>query len=195
MLNALYQNSLETMEYLNSVLPKGSTVLWSGVVDGRILYGGMHDKIHPLGEMFGNVRYRDLYDYLNCLEISPCYGWLTSDKNLREASSARAREQTMALKTLLRDYPDEHWLNINNLFYEFDMVQLVGEWLDNGGKAISDVIDPTDGFHPSQAGMALQAKYMWKLLLEGKDDVIGKRNPFNDEIMIRFVQADGDPNE
>ena len=114
---------------------------------------------------------------------------------MREASSKRAREQTKALKRLLKDYPDSVWNNIQNLFYEFDMVKIGEKWLNNGGKAISDVIDPTDGFHPSQAGMSLQAEYMWELLLKGKEHIIGKRNPWNDEIKIKFIQKDGDPNE
>ena len=97
---AFYDHMLTTMQHLDSVLPQGSTVFWSGEVDGRILYGGMHDKTHPLGEMYQNVRYKDLYDYLNCLEISPCMGWLTTNGTLREATSKRAREQTLSMKAV-----------------------------------------------------------------------------------------------
>ena len=44
-------------------------------------------RIHPLGVLNSDVQYKDLYDYLNCLEISPCTGWMNSNETLRDLTS------------------------------------------------------------------------------------------------------------
>jgi ferredoxin len=44
-----YDNVVIAMNYLDTVLPKGSHVLFMGLADGRVLYESMHDRIHPLG--------------------------------------------------------------------------------------------------------------------------------------------------
>ena len=48
----------------------------TGLADGRILYNTLHNKEHPIG----NITYSTLYDFLNCLEISPCWGWCNSNE-------------------------------------------------------------------------------------------------------------------
>jgi hypothetical protein len=53
-----------------------------GLADGRILYETMHARIHPIGEPKGDVTYTALYDFLNCLEISPCACPPISDSNV-----------------------------------------------------------------------------------------------------------------
>ena len=44
-------------------------------------------RIHPLGSLNSDVRYEDLYAYLNCLEISPCRGWMNKNATLRDLTS------------------------------------------------------------------------------------------------------------
>ena len=46
-----------------------------GLGDGSLLYDNLHADIHPL-----NVKYESVYNFLNCLEISPCWGWLNSNE-------------------------------------------------------------------------------------------------------------------
>lgn len=41
----------------------------TGLVDGRVLYHYMHERIHPAGELHQDVTYRDMYDYLACLLV------------------------------------------------------------------------------------------------------------------------------
>ena len=38
----------------------------------------MHNRTHPLG-----ITYEAMYDYLNCLGISPCAGWMNSNATIR----------------------------------------------------------------------------------------------------------------
>jgi len=40
----------------------------------------MHARIHPIGSTRNDVTYKALYDYLNCLSISPCRGWMNSNE-------------------------------------------------------------------------------------------------------------------
>jgi acyloxyacyl hydrolase len=84
------QNFVDTVMSLDSRLPKGTKAVMIGLVDGRILYDSMHDRIHPIGSTNQDVTYGTFYDYLNCLEISPCAGWMNSNKTIRDATSATA---------------------------------------------------------------------------------------------------------
>lgn len=49
-----------------------------GLADGDLLFDYLHNATHPLG-----VTYADVYDFLNCLEISPCWGWLNTNDTVR----------------------------------------------------------------------------------------------------------------
>lgn len=44
-------------------------------------------RYHPLGELNQDVKYKDVYTYLNCLQISPCTGWMNSNATLRDLTS------------------------------------------------------------------------------------------------------------
>ena len=46
------------------------------------------------------------------------------------------------------------------------------------------VIDPVDGFHPSQIGQALQDQVFWEQIMRGRPETFGEENPFN-ELIIR----------
>ena len=58
----------------DKILPSGSHVIMTGLADGRVLWDFMSQRIHPLGEYRSDVTYEDVYEYLNCLQISPCHG-------------------------------------------------------------------------------------------------------------------------
>lgn len=91
-----HDNFLKTVMDLDSRLPKGTKVVMIGLVDGRILYDSMHDLIHPLGSTNQDITYSHFYDYLNCLEVSPCAGWMNSNETIRDnlsAISAAMRDQ------------------------------------------------------------------------------------------------------
>lgn len=70
------RNVVAALRFLDTRLPAGSHVALSGLADGRILYESVHSRYHPLGELNRDVTYASLYDWLNCLQISPCYGWM-----------------------------------------------------------------------------------------------------------------------
>lgn len=68
-------------------LPKGSHVFATGLADGRVLFDTLKDKIHPIGDWRQDITYPDIYNYLNCLESSPCSGWMTTNETLRNFTS------------------------------------------------------------------------------------------------------------
>ena len=180
-----YSSTKNTLEYLDDMLPAGSSVLISGLVDGRVLWGIMNNLIHPIGRLNNDVRYRDLYGYLECLEVSPCMGWLTGNSTLRDLSSERARELTMAAKQIVNDYPV--WKNFKTYYYDFDVLRIAQKWMLAGEGVLADMIDPVDGFHPSQTGMALQAEFMWdEIMMPNVVEMLGEKNPYNDQIIEKF---------
>ena len=73
----------EILEHLDTTLPKGSNLIMTGLADGSILWDLLDGRIHPLGHFRQDVEYGDIYGYLNCLQVSPCHGWMTDDADLR----------------------------------------------------------------------------------------------------------------
>lgn len=49
--DSFYESSLNTLKMLDKQLPAGSFVTMMGLVDGRVLFNAMHDRIHPLGAL------------------------------------------------------------------------------------------------------------------------------------------------
>ena len=72
-------NILKLLNYLDDTVPKGSHLMVLGLAEGEMLYDNLHDWTHPL-----NVTYSNVYDFLNCLKISPCWGWLNSNETVRK---------------------------------------------------------------------------------------------------------------
>ena len=66
---------LKGLSYLDTVLPAGSHVAFMPLVDGRVLWDHMHDRIHPIG-----VPYPAVYELLSCVGSNPCWGWLNSNE-------------------------------------------------------------------------------------------------------------------
>jgi acyloxyacyl hydrolase len=83
-----FHNSVvASLEYLDTVLPMGSHVMMVGVAHGSVLYDTMHNRTHPIG-----TQYENMYDWLNCLEMSPCLVWMNSNETIRNAGDTRAAE-------------------------------------------------------------------------------------------------------
>lgn len=70
-------------------------VVW-GLGDGDILYDLLENRIHPIF-----VKYTDFYDYLNCLDTSPCWGWMNTNSTIREATTQRAHELNNVYKDII----------------------------------------------------------------------------------------------
>nr|XP_013803597.1 PREDICTED: acyloxyacyl hydrolase isoform X2 [Apteryx mantelli mantelli] len=183
----MLSNVMQALQFLNSHLPKGSHVILTGLVDGRFLWDNLHDRYHPLGQLNKDVTYSQLYSFLNCLQVSPCSGWLTSNETLRNLTSERALQLSNVLKEIARS---EKFSNFDIFYMDFPLRQTAAEWRQMGGEPWQ-LIEPVDGFHPSQIAAALGTNITWQKALHEWPQVLGKENPFNNQIEAIFKDQGG----
>jgi acyloxyacyl hydrolase len=69
-----YQQAIDGLTQLNGIVVPGTKVVLSGLVDGRILWDTLYNRIHPLG-----MTYENFYNFLTCTGANPCWTWLNSD--------------------------------------------------------------------------------------------------------------------
>jgi len=165
---------LTILSYLDSVLPKGSHVWIFGLVDGRVLYDNLHNDIHPL-----NITYTKVYDYLNCLGISPCWGWLNSNETVRNMSTDHAMLLNSVYSEILAE--KHNYNNFDLAYYDFPAKTIMDLWVSQGGK-VSDLVERIDGFHPNQRFNAMLADWIWQQLETDHPAWIGSVNPHNEII-------------
>ena len=183
----MLNNTFAGLAYLDSILPKGSHVLTTGLANGSLLYQLLHDRIHPLGRVGTPLTYRDIYSYLTCLQISPCNGWLTSNDSLRAYTTQRAVELSVAVKTATYTYQAK---NFDVAYLDFPFDQVIQEWEAQGGEAWQ-LIESVDGFHINQYGHAFTSDVLWSWLKTNKPDWLPILNPHNADIERIFKDQGG----
>jgi acyloxyacyl hydrolase len=172
-----YTHAMETLTKLDSVVPAGSHVVALALFDGELLYQTMHRHVHPIG-----AHYQSVYDFMNCLGENPCWGWLNSNETVRRISTLKSN----ALNRVYQNISDtQTFTNFKFIFYSPNWVALFNDYTATG-QPLTDLIEPADGFHPSQTGNALFAKKFFEFLENEHPEAIGPINPFNDEIDERF---------
>ena len=182
----MYSKTQETLKYLDQVLPSGSAVVIAGMVDGRILYEYLSQRIHPLGSLHQDITYANLYDYLNCLQVSPCFGWMNSNETWRNLTTQRAMELNQALMEVVGNFSSTKF---KVHYLDSPLQKMIDEWVKQGHQPW-ELIEPVDGFHPGQIGQALDARIMFDLLgqIEG---LLPEQNPYNDKIKAKFGDQGG----
>ena len=110
----MHKNVMETLRGLDKRLPNGSHVILLSLADGRFIYETVHKHIHPVGELRGDLTYENLFNFLNCLQISPCFGWLNSNATIRNETSERAARLSEVLKFVAKTTKFEN-LDVNFL--------------------------------------------------------------------------------
>ncbi|XP_041376838.1 acyloxyacyl hydrolase-like [Gigantopelta aegis] len=185
----MHDNAIQTMKYLDKLLPNGSYVMMSGLADGRVLYNSLHDRIHPIGRLNNDVTYPTVYDYLNCLEVSPCTGWMNKNETVRNLTTARALELSNVLKDIAANnasmFPNIH------LYYSDFFYHTVFEYWEKKGGQPWQLIEPVDGFHSNQLGQSITAQIIWDNLEQLFPEILGKVNPNNDKIRSTFGDQGG----
>ena len=158
-----------------------------GLADGRILYDTMANRIHPIGSLHKDVTTGQVYDFLNCLSISPCRGWMNSNETLRNLTSAHARLLSSVLKNITET---NTFKNFDVHYFDNPIMAAVKEWEKMGNPAWQ-LIEPVDGFHPSQNAQPLITDQFWKYLEKEHPDIIPPVNPHNAEIERIFGDQGG----
>ena len=93
----------ESLEYLDSILPEGSGVVVTGLAQGAVLWDTLHDRLYPFGEFDGAGTYSDFYGYMECLQVSPCMGWMSADPERRARTTKREQELSQAAEELVNE--------------------------------------------------------------------------------------------
>ncbi|XP_033753792.1 acyloxyacyl hydrolase-like isoform X2 [Pecten maximus] len=182
-------NSMRTLEFLGKTLPAGSHVFLVGLVDGRVLFDSLKDRIHPIGSLRNDVTYSDFYNYFNCLEISPCVGWLNTNETIRNMTTQRAEQLSNVLKQVAETEANKYH-NFKLNYMENPIFQAIKQF-EKLGYHIWDALEPVDGFHSNQLGQAFSAQVMWQNLETKYPDAIGPINPFNKKIQTIFGDQGG----
>ena len=174
---------LSSLDYLDTQLPTGSHVVFLPLADGLLLHSILHNRTHPLG-----VTYQQLYDYLICNGKAPCWGWMNSNATVRNMTQQRANELSAVYPKILSQHKYVH--------FDMDvapgdaMKQAVERWIREG-RDPAELIEPSDGFHPSTTANMLTADYLWAWLEASHPDWIGEDNPYNSEIVQVFGNQGG----
>eukprot|EP01090_Pellita_catalonica_P010171 TRINITY_DN21636_c0_g1_i1.p1 TRINITY_DN21636_c0_g1~~TRINITY_DN21636_c0_g1_i1.p1 ORF type:complete len:602 (+),score=61.13 TRINITY_DN21636_c0_g1_i1:258-1808(+) len=186
-----YANVMKALDYFETILPMGSYVTFTGLCDGRILYDTMHARIHPIGEPRKDVTYANLYDFLECLGIAPCWGWMNKDSYWRNATTERAFLLNDQYKRIVKEVNGNHtYKNFNVTYFDCPLHPVVEHWNKIGGQTWQ-LIEPVDGFHPSQIANELFVSYSWDKWAKEAPYLIPQKNHFNAEIKKRFGDQGG----
>lgn len=182
-----YANSLKTFRYVDERVAPGSVLLAIGLIDGRILYDALHGRIHPIGSLRDDVTYAAFYDYLNCLQLSPCFGWMNSNATWRNFTTERAFQLNAALKELVAV---ETFRNLRAHYFDPPLELVLARWRAKGGE-VWQLIEPVDGFHPNQQANFLLTGAMWELMRNETPWAIPPTNPNNAKIRAKFGDQGG----
>lgn len=177
-----YKNMLNAFNYIDERSAANSFLVASGLVDGRVLYEAVHDQIHPLG-----MPYSAFYDFLNCLDISPCWGWMNTNSTIRNTTTAIAESLSAQYDNI---FAQNTFKNFDTAYVYPDFVSLINRWVAAGGKAI-DLIEKVDGFHPSQTGNNLFSAFVWEWLEANVPQALPVANPNNAQITEIFGNQGG----
>jgi acyloxyacyl hydrolase len=168
----------------DSFLPNGSHIILVPLVDGRILYDAMHARIHPIGWTNQDVTYTDFYDYLNCLHVNPCWGWMNSNATVRNLTSEHAASLSEMLPLVVNSTAG----NLTNVQVHY-LGNIYMDALNKYNGPRYDLIEPVDGFHPSQLANSLIGEHLYHMV-EGAG-ILSPPNPNNAAIKAKFGDQGG----
>ncbi len=122
-----YTHAMETLTALDQVVPAGSHVVSLALFDGELLYQTMHNHIHPVG-----TKYQQMYDFMNCLEENPCWGWLNSNATVRRISTVWSNNLNRVYQNISNH---QDFKNFKFIFYSPDWVNIFnGKYSISSGK-------------------------------------------------------------
>lgn len=185
----MYNNTMTTLEYLEQVLPNNSHVILTGLADGRVLFDSMSSRIHPASTYWGTFTYAKFYDYMNCLQISPCRGWMNTNQTIRDLTTKRA-DQLSAVLANITQTQKSRFVNFNLYYMDNPINIAIKKWESQGGQSWQ-LIEPVDGFHDNQLGQALVAGIMWDEIMAKYPGIFGPLNPNNELIQNLFGDQGG----
>merc|ERR1711907_346410 len=103
------------------------------------------------GALHNDVKTKDVYAFLNCLQISPCRGWMNSNETLRALTTDHANLLSSVLENITKT---QTFSNFDLHYFPNPLTEAIKEFVAAGGQAWQ-LIEPVDGFHPSQLAQPL----------------------------------------
>ncbi|KAJ3436687.1 acyloxyacyl hydrolase [Anaeramoeba flamelloides] len=177
-------NLIPFLDELDKTVAPGSKLIFVGMVRGSILFDTLHSHIHPIGH---DIDYAKFYEYLKCQDVSPCPMWMTTNDTHRSEADKLGLRLDSVYKELAHSYSAN---NYEIGYLDFPLQDTIDYFIEND-LPISDLIEPVDGFHPSQNGQALIAKFLWKNLNIKYPHFVPEENPYNDQIEEIFKDQGG----
>jgi len=172
-----YTSAMNTLTALDNVVPAGSHVVSLALFDGELLYATMHNHQHPVG-----TSYQAIYDFMNCMEFNPCWGWLNSNETVRRETTVWSNQLNHVYQNISNH---QDFKNFKFIFYSPNWVDIFNDYM-KAGYPLTNLIEPSDGFHPSQAGNAVFAQKFFEFLETEHPEALGPVNPHNAEIDALF---------
>lgn len=182
-----YKNIVQVIQTLEKTLPANSHIVLIGLVNGTFIYDTLAERLHPLGEYHGNVKYKDVFNWFECMKISPCNGWLSDNKTIRDETTKRAVELSHVMKYIATSYVSK---TVSLSYVQNPLTQVINSWTKKGGE-VWQLFEPIDGFHPNQIAQPIITDILWKNLKSIAPESIGPINPFNTEIFNMFGDQGG----
>lgn len=71
------------------------------------------------------VTYAAFYDYLNCLEISPCAAWMNSNETYRNGASERAAELNQVYLEIIDEY---NFTRFDMAYFDYPIFDVIEYW-------------------------------------------------------------------
>ena len=168
-----YNDAMAAYNKIDTLVAPGSYVISPSLFDGELLYDTMHAEQHPIGPT-----YATFYDWMNCFEVNPCWGWLNTDAEVRTKSSEHAKTLNAVYEQIEKE---QNFKNIKFIYYRVDWRGLFDKYTAAGLPA-TNLIEKVDGFHPSQAANAVFADEFFKWMETEHPEAIGEVNPNNAKI-------------
>ncbi|KAL8616314.1 hypothetical protein ACOMHN_056257 [Nucella lapillus] len=178
------QKVLETLNYMDRIVPANSTVFLMGLADGHVLYDTLHDRVHPIARHWNTFTYADYFDFFNCVQVSSCTGWMNTNATIRSMTAQRAKELSAVLQDIAQQR-GKTYTNLDVFYMDYPLNKAIEIWKSKGGK-IWELLDLVDGFHSNQYGQALVAGVLWEEAERIAPGVFGPTNPNNARIKQLF---------
>jgi len=175
-------NILNILNHLDTVVPPGSHLFSLGLVNGTMIHEIMGSNTHPMG-----MSYDVFYDYLNCMDIDLCGGYLTSNNTRIAITTENAMKLNKVYQEIFSTYKAK---NFDIIHTEFPAHFIMEKWKEMGGDPF-DLLSHVDGFHPSQAFNMLLGDFIWDTIVREKPEWLGPVNPNNDLITELFGNQGG----
>eukprot|EP01104_Vermistella_antarctica_P016651 TRINITY_DN5718_c0_g1_i1.p1 TRINITY_DN5718_c0_g1~~TRINITY_DN5718_c0_g1_i1.p1 ORF type:complete len:191 (+),score=26.98 TRINITY_DN5718_c0_g1_i1:223-795(+) len=172
---------------LDSKVAPGSHVLFIGFDDLSVAYEIQRNRTHPIG-----TTYERVFEYLNCLEISVCWAWTTTNATARQAASLRAREYESVYRSFVNASKNgtTKFINFDLEYLEWPLQPILAAWTSEG-RDPGLLYEPVDGLHPSGAFLSQLALWVWSTLEKEAPHFLPPRNPNNQLIVDTFGNQGG----